>query len=282
LILHIPHASKEFPSEVRNQIVLSDQELTWEIIRVTDSFTDELFNYQNASRIVFPVNRLLVDPERFLDDDQEPMAAVGMGVVYTKTSQGLALRYSLSNGQRKALIDQYYIPHHDKIALAVKSELDLENRCLIVDCHSFPSNPLPCETDQSPQRPDICIGTDEFHTPDWLSEAVDSAFKKSGFRTKLNSPYPGTIVPLPYYQIDPSVFSIMIEIKRSLYMDEKTALKNTGFGAISKSINSILTILNELFVSQKINPIGVHTTERHAACHDPYLLLHRLQSKRLL
>ena len=38
---------------------------------------------------MFPVSRLVVDPERFIAD---PMECVGMGVVYTRTSNGEVLR----------------------------------------------------------------------------------------------------------------------------------------------------------------------------------------------
>jgi N-formylglutamate deformylase len=39
------------------------------------------------------------------------------------------------------------------------------DKVLIVDCHSFPSQPLPCDTSQQQSRSDFCIGTDDFHTP---------------------------------------------------------------------------------------------------------------------
>ena len=43
---------------------------------------------------------------------------------------------------------------------------------LIVDCHSFPQLPLPYELDRNPVRPDICIGTDQFHTPSALKDVL--------------------------------------------------------------------------------------------------------------
>ena len=61
---------------------------------MTDSFTDELFpvTQVEAGRVIIPVSRLVCDVERFPLDEQEPMVARGMGVVFTRTSMGDALR----------------------------------------------------------------------------------------------------------------------------------------------------------------------------------------------
>ena len=53
MILNIPHASLDIPPDIRRQFLHSDEELAAEVIRMTDSYTDELFNCQNASSIVF-------------------------------------------------------------------------------------------------------------------------------------------------------------------------------------------------------------------------------------
>lgn len=51
---------------------------------MTDMYIDELFEYVKASEIIFPISRLIVDPERFLNDSKEyNMAKIGMGVIYT-------------------------------------------------------------------------------------------------------------------------------------------------------------------------------------------------------
>ena len=63
MILDIPHSSKLIPPNVRPQFSLLDEELLAEIIQMTDAYTDELFECTSASRIVFPVSRLVVDPE---------------------------------------------------------------------------------------------------------------------------------------------------------------------------------------------------------------------------
>ena len=49
--------------------------------------------------IVFPVSRLVVDPEHFSDDSLEPMNQVGIGVTYTRGSLRQPLREQLSQAK---------------------------------------------------------------------------------------------------------------------------------------------------------------------------------------
>ena len=168
MIFHIPHSSKIVPKEQRGALDLDDHQLKKELIAVTDAYTDELFGTHakgSDSVIIFQISRLIVDPERFLDDKDEEMVKFGMGVIYTNTSDGKILRKKPSKAKRKSLIREYYLPHHQFLSNAVKNELERYDRSLILDCHSFPSSPMSYELDQNPDRPDICIGADEFHTP---------------------------------------------------------------------------------------------------------------------
>ncbi len=205
---------------------------------MTDTFTHELFYNKKdmLQQVVFPVSRLVIDPERFIDDDQEPMSKRGMGAVYTLTSTGSVLRKTLTDEDRELLLQRYYFPHHDALYQVVTQTLNLHKRCLIIDCHSFPSAPLPYEYDQSEVRPDICIGTDDFHTPQWLSNEVVSLFRKFGYSVELDRPFCGTLVPSQYYRMNPQILSIMIEINRKLYMDEKSGEKKQGYNVLHKHL----------------------------------------------
>lgn len=243
MILHIPHASKEIPAVLRSQIILSDAGLASELVVMTDGYTDKLFTCRGATRIVFPISRLIVDPERLLDEVEEPMSRVGMGVIYTRTSTGGRLRRDLTANERKWLIKSYYKPHHERLRNAIDVELASQDRALILDCHSFPRQPLPCDRDQSVDRPDFCVGTDPFHTPDGLKRAVMEAIRREGFRVEENRPYAGTIVPAEYYRIDRRVRSIMIEVCRALYMDEESGSMNENFFKIHLAVEEILRAL---------------------------------------
>ncbi len=212
VILHLPHGSAEVPADVRPQFLLADEDLVHELRLMTDWYTDELFALppEAAVTVRFPVSRLIVDPERFEDPEAEQMEAVGMGAVYTRTSQGLALRDEAEAArERETLLARYYRPHHAALEAATAAALAAHGRCLIVDCHSFPSRPLPYEFKVSADRwkvvhrPAVCIGTDMtlppnapfahpgMHTPPWLRERAAEALGE------MLSRWPGGAAPDP-------------------------------------------------------------------------------------
>lgn len=234
ILLHIPHASIIIPAEERSRFCLPD--LEDELLKMTDRYCDELFTGYDA--VVFPVSRLVCDPERFRDDEQESMSRIGMGAVYTKTSSGEPLR-GITARERESLLQRYYDPHHHRLSAAVEAKLQTHGRCLIVDGHSFHPVPLPYEPDQEPERPDFCIGTDPYHTPRRLAEEAMAFLKRRGFSAFENSPYSGSLVPMKFYERDQRVCSIMIEINRRLYMDENRE-RSDSFSLIQRTIAALL------------------------------------------
>jgi len=221
VILHVPHASSLIPGDLRNQFLLDDDALALELDRLTDHYTDELFafTHQDVKTLQFPVSRFVVDPERFADDAQEPMAERGQGVIYTKTTAGDALRRQLQVGERESLLERYYVPHHRALNAATERALASLGVATIIDAHSFPDAPLSVDLSQKIPRPDICLGTDTDHTPEELLDIVRGPFVDSGYTVRINEPYAGTIVPLSYYGTNTRVSSIMIEINRRVYLD---------------------------------------------------------------
>ncbi len=241
VILHLPHASRHIPPRWRGSLLIDDKELSDEILKMTDSYTDELYNLDNCLRVEFPVSRLIVDPERFENDDQEPMADIGMGVVYTKTSFMNSLRLPPSDEERRELLETYYYPHHAKLSAATAEILKSCGFCLIIDCHSFPRNALPYEgPPQRRFRPDICIGTDSFHTPKYLADSLAEFFREKGYTVAIDHPFSGAITPLQYYRSEKRVMSVMIEVCRDLYMDEKNDGKTKGFDTISADLIDVM------------------------------------------
>ncbi len=213
IILHIPHSSTKLPDNFQ---VFDNVSLEKELQRMTDWFTDELFDSQGANKLIFPYSRLYCDVERFREDEKEEMAKKGMGVCYTTSSFGDKLRV-VSNDEKEHIKSTFYDPHHSKLEKLIEEGLK-SNTVLIVDCHSFSNTVLPHEENNT--RPDICIGSDSFHTPVDLRINIKNIFVKAGLTVAYNEPFAGTIVPLGHHHKDKRVKSIMIEINRKLYLDE--------------------------------------------------------------
>jgi len=228
------------PSERRDSFLLSNEELDDELLKMTDHYTEALFSKVNGVSLVFPVSRLVVDPERFENDAVEPMTRKGMGVLYTKTHDQRVMRLPGAT-ERQALLDQFYHRHHRALTDLVDAHLDQQGTALIIDCHSFHSQPLPYQDATNASLfPQICIGTDPFHTPTSLRDALLVAFAEEGFTVGLNHPFAGTITPLKHYQSDRRVQSIMIEIRRDLYMCEDTGERSPAFTAVRDMLGSLI------------------------------------------
>jgi N-formylglutamate amidohydrolase len=246
VLIHVPHASTTVPADVRSTIELSDAELGAELRAMTDWHTDRIATAAvsadgagSASMFVNQLSRLVVDPERF-PDDREVMRTVGMGAVYTSTSDGRVLR-SISAAQETAMLDAYFHPYAAALADLVDEVLERHGRCIIIDLHSFPARPLPYEFDPAAPRPEICLGTDAAHTPTWLSDAAEAAF--DSFEIAWNTPFAGTYVPLRHYGREANVSSIMIEIRRDLYLDTDHQFIEHGLARTSGSLGRLVASL---------------------------------------
>tara|TARA_R110002124_G_scaffold272468_1_gene441627 strand:+ start:4495 stop:5298 length:804 start_codon:yes stop_codon:yes gene_type:complete len=246
IITHIPHSSISIPSEDQINFSVSPEKLRIQVDKLNDHFTDKLFDSSltNVTSLIFPVNRFLVDVERFEHDEHEPMSLKGMGATYTHDTDGNRFRSDLSQEFREALLDKYYRPHHSQLNNLSEQAINNFGKALIIDAHSFPDIPLSCDDNQSCPRPDICLGTDPFHTPEWITELVKNHFKKNGFKVDINTPYSGTMVPLNFYKKDKRLSSIMIEINRRLYLDDKYQLIQPRYKELNKCINKLLSIIS--------------------------------------
>ncbi len=64
IIIHVPHASTWIPESEKKYFVTHN--LQHEINVMTDHFCDDLFDI-DGRQIIFPISRLVCDPERFRD-----------------------------------------------------------------------------------------------------------------------------------------------------------------------------------------------------------------------
>lgn len=213
-VLHIPHASTYMP--ISNHVAGLVQD---EIQKMTDWASDKIFEVPGQATIKCEWSRIFCDVERFIDD---PLNAVGRGFYYTKTDSGEFFR---DDTLKSFVLANYYFPYHQRFRKIVKEKISDHGCCRILDCHTFPDEPLECDVDQSRPRPDICIGTN--NAPGYLIKHFWDFFVDEGFELGLNKPYSGSIVPQGLGSRDLcDIHSIMIEINRKLYMKDGVVLQD--------------------------------------------------------
>ncbi|MFF5493671.1 N-formylglutamate amidohydrolase [Streptomyces aquilus] len=239
VILHVPHSAREIPADVRAGIVLDDAALERELDHIVDAHTAELAERAAVLSAVTPwrfvnrLSRLVVDPERF-PDEREEMLAVGMGAVYTRTTDRKVLRPAETDPE--PLLARYFRPYARAMTEAVAERLAVAGRAVIVDVHSYPSAALPYELHGGGPRPPVCVGTDAFHTPPDLLAAARAAFGETG----VDSPFSGTYVPLEFYGRDPRVSALMVEIRRDTYMTEPGGPAGPGLERLASALAALV------------------------------------------
>ena len=255
VIVHIPHSSIAIPEAFLKEFVLKDDALQKELLCMTDWYTDELFACAGCYMIVHNVSRLVCDPERFLDPDEESMWHQGMGMYYTRTSDGKRMKRSplssMEGWQSYAKTLRIYQTHHNRLRAAVQQQMERYGKALLIDGHSFSSSVLPYEPKANfqTQRPDICLGADADFTPEDLLAFAKEYFSQQGLRVAVNTPFAGTMVPEPFYtQKDKRVQSLMIEVNRSLYMNEMTGEKKATFYKIQAILQRFLHQVKEQYL----------------------------------
>ena len=239
VVVHVPHASLNIPELYRKTILLDEPRLKLEMLRMTDAFCDELYDHPAVGAfVVAGASRLVCDVERFRDDCLEPRSKLGQGLLYTRTIYGRRLRM-YDEKLRETVLREIYDPHHERLTRAVDYALERFGKCLIIDGHSFPSS-TPVKPFGILTRPDFDVGTDGFHTPAGLRDAICGKVRELGYLPKVNTPFEGAITPMKHYRKDKRVVSIMFETNRRLYMEKTDIVKSAGFAKTRETCHALI------------------------------------------
>ena len=246
IVVNIPHSSTFISQDLKKDFLLSSVKLEGFAKNLADLYADELFSgvYKKSGALISKLSRVAVDVERFWKNECEPMSKVGMGALYEKDEQGnivrIISRKSLSLGQ------DFYQAYHGALNELTAECLKKFGYCIILDCHTYPDKPRQYDMNKRGKRPEICLGTDIFHTPKSLTNSFKKRFLAKKFSVAENTPFKGTIVPDGYFGKDKKVFSLMIEINRRVYMNERNFVKKNNFKKIVNDLaDCVLDATNE-------------------------------------
>jgi N-formylglutamate amidohydrolase len=137
---------------------------------------------------------------------------------------------------------RHYWPHHHRLDASAAARLARFGRCLVLDAHSFPTGPLPTQLAFGPS-PEIGIGTQPGHTPPALRDLAIDFFRTHGYSVGVDVPFSGAMVPNGCFNREPRLWSVMIEVRRDLYMDESTGERHDGFARTQAVLAELHAVL---------------------------------------
>ena len=257
IVLSSPHSGKSFPKEFLQNSCLSESDLR----SSEDCFVDELIINasqsgipmiaMNIPRTFVDVNRdkIEIDNTMYFDKESESETSgsrrcrVGLGVIHRIISQNKPIYDGLlSYNEVLERIKFVYDPYHKRLKQLIDKCKKKFGFCLLIDCHSMPSKICNIMNENKPV--DFCISNlfDE-SCPSEISNFLAQQLAQNDFRVEFNRPYAGAFITFNYCQPRKNIYTLQIEINRSIYMDENSYKKNNNFQHISSFISeSILSL----------------------------------------
>jgi N-formylglutamate deformylase len=169
-----------------------------------------------------------------------PRVAAGLGTVPRVVGAGeMIYRGRLVFEDARARVHQCWHPYHSALRDSLAAALDRFAACLLVDCHSMPTN-----TAAARQTPDIVLG-DAYGTTCAQPVVIrlEELLRAEGFNVRRNEPYAGGYITRSYGRPREHLHAVQIEILRPLYMDEARIEKLPGFPEIAARLARVTATL---------------------------------------
>lgn len=230
LLLHVPHSSIVFPKGSN----YSFDDLDEEERLLIDYYTSELFIPEHhidiINSVIFDYCRLYCDVERLIND---PLEESGLGISYSRwipCVSGHGQTYRSFSTKEQAF--KLYADYHARVA---KKMVELGDNLLLIDCHSFSSQPN--QLNSNPPDIDICIGyNDDATCPNKIAIGnIKQHFASRGYKVGTNTPFSNSKT----FEVPVKYNSVMIEVNKRLYMNEQTLKKTEGFDQLKADIQSL-------------------------------------------
>lgn len=204
-------------------------------------------------RAYIDVNRELcdLDPALLAGPWPEPLnpgpkTALGIGLVRRLVTPGVPIydrRLEVAEVRRR--IDAYWRPYRQCVDALVVELAARHGWLLVVQWHSMKSKGNEATPDgPGATRPDVVLGNRYHRSAErHVTECVGRLFEKHGLTVAYNAPYAGTPILERIAGLAPGVQAIQVELNRSLYLDEATAVPHAGMDALRQIVTDVAASL---------------------------------------
>jgi N-formylglutamate amidohydrolase len=269
ILLSVPHAGRDYPRSVYDQLRLPPAALT----RLEDRYADYLARdaiksgiptiIALRSRAWMDLNREAcdMDQEMLVLADRDPRIRPGskvrggLGLIPRRLAgAGDIWRRQFTNVEVAERLVGYHTPYHQNIATILTKMQAQFGGAILLDLHSMP--PLGTSFGGSPAH--FVVG-DLFgkSAGGWVSELLVTRIKQAGYHCQLNHPYSGDYALRRHASTRQNIHTLQLEVDRALYLD--AALQQPGVG-LAKIARLIAEICHAL-ASDGLQPVLMDAAE---------------------
>jgi len=177
-------------------------------------------------------------------------ARAGLGTIPSRVGGRAIYRRKLDFGEAERRVRLAYWPYHQALQGLLAEAQDAFGVVLLLDCHSMPSF---ASSGGSPQDGsiDFALG-DRFgrSCAPAVVEAVELLLRSRGFRVARNRPYAGGHITSRYGRPDASVHALQIEVRRGLFMEERTREPTPAVPHLELVLRELLSELARFMAAQ--------------------------------
>jgi N-formylglutamate amidohydrolase len=229
--------------------------------RSEDSFVDELFSAAPANgaallaanfpRAFCDANREAweLDPAMFADplpdwvNTSSSRVSAGLGTIAKVVASGEPIyQTKLPFAEAERRIVTYWRPFHDTLTHLIQDIRAQFGYCLLIDCHSMPSNGQGKRVGGRPI--DFILG--DLHgsaCASRVTRAAEAFLNGKGYLVRRNDPYAGGYITRHYGKPADDVHVLQIEIARALYMDEVRIERLPDFSFVQQQMSDLVAAL---------------------------------------
>jgi N-formylglutamate amidohydrolase len=229
--------------------------------RSEDCFVDELFGAApahgapllaaNFPRAFCDANREAweLDPAMFTErlpdwvNTTSSRVGAGLGTIAKVVASGETIysaKLPFAEAERRILT--YWRPFHDTLARLIQDIRARFGYCLVIDCHSMPSNGQGKRA--GGRAVDFVLG--DLHgsaCASRVTRAAEAVLSGKGYLVRRNDPYAGGFITRHYGRPADDVHVLQIEIARALYMNEARIERLPDFPFVQQQISDLVAAL---------------------------------------
>ena len=268
-MLDSPHSGTTYPDEfdhapARDVVRRAEDTHVATLWRAAPSFGATLLEARFPRAFIDPNRGLAdIDPELLADRWPEPLAPSrktqqGIGLVWRLAADGVPMyKRKLTSAEVRARIDRYWRPYHAELDAVLDAHHGRFGAVWHLNCHSMPAVGDALADDPGRERADFVLGDRDGTTCDpAFTQLVADTLRHLGYTVALNDPYKGVEIVRRHGRPAENRHSLQLEIKRTLYMDERTFLPNAGFLRLEADLARLTATLASHLRVQATTPSG--------------------------